>query len=303
VLPDLAQHFGEPFGDSSALPVWYLAKLARARVTVALNGDGGDELFAGYPWYATATRLATAARWLPPVVRAALRSSAGQRLLRALPRQQAKGLDFATRDDASRFAALRRTLEEPVRAQLYAPGFEARVDGAALAYLDQAYRAAGTRDPLQAMAITDVTTYLPEDLLVKVDRMTMAHALEARSPFLDARVVELALAWPAWLKRDTSGGKRILKQTFGSLFPPGLLDRPKMGFSVPVDEWLRAELRLTLEARLFRGVLADAGILEPAAVRSLLREHDGGRSRGATLWNLLMLAEWFERFGGATRWP
>ena len=130
VLPDLAQHFGEPFGDSSALPVWYLAKLARARVTVALNGDGGDELFAGYPWYATATRLATAARWMPPVVRAALRSPAGQQLRRALPRQQAKGLDFATRDDASRFAALRRTLEEPVRAQLYAPGFEARVDGA-----------------------------------------------------------------------------------------------------------------------------------------------------------------------------
>ena len=190
-----------------------------------------------------------------------------------------------------------------MRAQLYAPGFEARVDGAALAYLDQAYRAAGTRDPLQAMAITDVTTYLPEDLLVKVDRMTMAHALEARSPFLDALVVELALALPARLKRDTSGGKRILKQTFGSLFPPGFLDRPKMGFSVPVDEWLRAELRLRLEARLFRGVLADAGILEPTAVRSLLREHDGGRSRGATLWNLLMLAEWFERFGGATRWP
>src|SRR3989454_691481 len=303
VLPDLAQHFGEPFGDSSALPVWYLAKLARARVTVALNGDGGDELFAGYPWYATATRLATAARWMPPVVRAALRSPAGQQLRRALPRYQAKGLELAIRDDASRFAALRRTLEEPGRAQLYAPGFQARVDGAALAYLDRAYRAAGTRDPLQTMAITDVTTYLPEDLLVKVDRMTMAHALEARSPFLDALVVELALAWPARLKRDTGGGKRILKQTFGSLFPPGFLDRPKMGFSVPVDEWLRAELRPRLEARLFRGVLADAGILEPAAVRSLLREHDGGRSRGAILWNLLMLAEWFERFGGATRWP
>jgi asparagine synthase (glutamine-hydrolysing) len=152
------------------------------------------------------------------------------------------------------------------------------------------------------MAITDVTTYLPEDLLVKVDRMTMAHALEGRSPFLDAGVVDLALAWPARLKRDGQGGKRIVKQTFGSLFPPGFLDRPKMGFSLPVDEWLRGELRGRLAAQLRHGALAEAAILDDAAVETLLREHDGGRSHGATLWNLLMLAEWFERFGGAARW-
>ena len=152
------------------------------------------------------------------------------------------------------------------------------------------------------MAITDVTTYLPEDLLVKVDRMTMAHALEGRSPFLDAEVVDAALAWPARLKRDASGGKRILKRAFGPLFPPGFLDRPKMGFSIPVDEWFRSELRWRLEARLFGGVFADAGIVTPDAVHALLREHDAGRSHGATLFNLLMLAEWFERFGGSMRW-
>src|SRR5207247_2922427 len=131
-------------------------------------------------------------------------------------------------------------------------------------------------------------------------RMTMAHALEARSPFLDARVVELALAWPAWLKRDTSGGKRILKQTFGSLFPPGFLDRPKTGFSVPVDEWLRAELRLRLEARLFRGVLADAGILEPAAVRGVVRGRAGRRSRGPPRWDPRMRAWSVEALGRRT---
>ena len=302
VLPDLAEHFGEPFGDSSALPVWYLSQLARSRVTVALNGDGGDELFAGYPWYATGARLAGAARRVPRLVRAALRGRLGRQLRDALPRAYAKGLDLLARDDGARFAALRRTLEEPVRARLYAPGFAARVDGAALSYLDAAYRGAGTDDLLRAMALTDVATYLPEDLLVKVDRMTMAHALEGRSPFLDAEVVELALAWPARLKRDAGGGKRILKRAFGPLFPSGFLDRPKMGFSAPVDEWLRSDLRWRLEARLFGGVFAEAAIVEPGAVRALLAEHDAGRSHGATLWNLLMLAEWFERFGGSTRW-
>ena len=302
VLPDLAEHFGEPFGDSSALPVWYLSQLARSRVTVALNGDGGDELFAGYPWYATAARLAGIARRVPRIARAALRGPLGRRLQHALPRAYAKGLDLLARDDATRFAALRRTLEEPIRARLYAPALATRVDGAALSYLDAAYRDAGTDDLVRAMAITDVMTYLPEDLLVKVDRMAMAHALEGRSPFLDAEVVELALAWPARLKRDANGGKRILKRAFGPLFPPGFLDRPKMGFSAPVDEWFRSELRWRLEARLFGGVFAEAALVEPGAVRALLREHDAGRSHGATLWNLLMLAEWFERFGGSMRW-
>jgi asparagine synthase (glutamine-hydrolysing) len=303
VLPDLAEHFGEPFGDSSALPVWYLAELARQRVTVALNGDGGDELFAGYPWYATGARLAAVARWLPPIARAALRRPAGQRLLGSLPRYFAKGLDLAGQSDAARFAALRRTLEEPVREVLYTPAFAAQLDGAALAYLERAYPDTATGDLVQAMAITDVTTYLPEDLLVKVDRMTMAHGLEGRSPFLDTSVVELALALPARLKRDEWGGKRVLKEVFRPLFPPGFFDRPKAGFSLPVDEWLRDELRSRLEARLFRGALADSGVIEPGTMRRLLAEHDGGRSHGATLWNLLMLAEWFERFGGPARWP
>ncbi|HEV8585526.1 MAG TPA: asparagine synthase (glutamine-hydrolyzing) [Methylomirabilota bacterium] len=296
VLPDLAERFGEPFGDSSALPVWYLAQLARSRVTVALNGDGGDELFGGYPWYATGARLAGAARRVPRLARAVLRGPLGRRLGAALPGAYAKGLDLLAREDAGRFAALRRTLEPPVRAALYAPGFAARVGDAALAYLEAAYPRDAGGDALRAMALTDITTYLPEDLLVKVDRMTMAHALEGRSPFLDAEVVELALASPM------RPGKRILKRAFGPLFPPGFLDRPKMGFSAPVDEWLRGDLRWRLEARLFGGVFAGAGIVAPGAVQALLAEHDAGRSHGATLWNLLMLAEWFERFGGGARW-
>jgi asparagine synthase (glutamine-hydrolysing) len=302
-LPDLVVHFGEPFGDASALPVWYLARLARRHVTVALNGDGGDELFAGYPWYATGTRLAAAARRLPPVVRTALSHNTARRLLQVLPRRVAKGLVLAIHDDAARFAALRRATDDPVRGGLYTPAFAAQVDGAALSYLEHAYREVGAGNLLQAMTLTDITTYLPEDLLVKVDRATMAHALEARSPFLDTEVVALALALPPRLKYDGNGTKRIVKKLFGPLFPPGFLDRPKMGFSLPVDEWLRNELRGRLEARLFTGALADANIVDPGAVRRLLQEHNAGRSHGALLWNLLMLAEWFERFGGLACWP
>ena len=114
------------------------------------------------------------------------------------------------------------------------------------------------------MSVTDLVTYLPEDLLVKVDRMSMAWALEARSPFLDTRVVELALAMPAWLKRDSAGGKRIVKQAFGGLFPAGFLERPKMGFSLPVDEWLRAELAPIVHSRLLGSTLADTGIVDGA---------------------------------------
>ncbi len=140
--------------------------------------------------------------------------------------------------DSARFATLRRSLDDTRRRGLYSPEFASRANGAALEYLEGAYDRA-SEDLLRAMSVTDIVTYLPEDLLVKVDRMSMAWALEARSPFLDTRVVELALAMPAWLKRDSAGGKRIVKQAFGGLFPAGFLERPKMGFSLPVDEWLR----------------------------------------------------------------
>ena len=194
------------------------------------------------------------------------------------PRRAAKGLDLATRDDAARFAALRRSLEEPVRVRLYTPEFAARVDGAALTYLEQTYRQVGAGDLLQAVALTDITTYLPEDLLVRRSTARpMAHALEARSPFLDSAVVQLALTLPPRLKRDGNGSKRIIKKLFGPLFPPGFLERPKMSFSLPVDEWLRNELRGRLEARLFRGALVDANIVEPDAVWHLLFEHEAGR--------------------------
>src|SRR3989449_798023 len=297
---DAEQRLGHALEEAGR--VRHGAHSARRSVRVPWSGHGGEELLAGCPWYAPGARLAAAAQWIPPLAQALLRRAPARRWVHPLPRRAAKGLDLASRDDAARFAALRRTLEEPVRAGLYTSQFAARVDGAALAYLEQTYRQVGARDLLQAMTLTDMTTYLPEDLLVKVDRATMAHALEARSPFLDTDVVELALTMPARLKRDGNGTKRIVKKLFGPLFPPGFLERPKMGFSLPVDEWLRGELRGRLEARLLTGALVDAGIVQPTMITRLVSEHDAGRSRGSVLWTLLMLAEWFERFGGSARW-
>jgi asparagine synthase (glutamine-hydrolysing) len=301
IFPELVEHFGEPFGDSSAVAVWYLAQLTRKRVTVALNGDGGDELFGGYPWYQTGSRLAAAARWLGPLARALSVGPGGAYLRHRLPYRAAKALTLLGTTDSARFAALRRTLEDTRRQSLYSREFAARSGATALAYLEDAYDEAG-HDALRAMSLTDLITYLPEDLLVKIDRMSMAWGLEARSPFLDTRVVDLAMAIPARLKQDASGGKRILKTAFGGLFPSGFLERPKMGFSLPVNEWLRKELAPLVRARLLGPALADTGILNLQAVHALVREHEAGRSHGPLLWNLLILSEWFERYGRRSYW-
>src|SRR5262249_26637847 len=153
------------------------------------------------------------------------------------------------------------------------------------------------------MALTDIVTYLPEDLLVKVDRMSMAFGLEARSPLLDTSVVNLALSMPAVLKRTDDDGKKIVKQTFGPLFPPNFLDRPKMGFSLPVDGWLRTELRSLVQRYVFGSPLPDTGILDSASVRALIRDHGRGESHGTVIWNLLVLGVWFDRYGGLARLP
>jgi len=300
VLPEMVKHFGEPVGDSWALAVWYVAQLARKHVTVALTGDGGDELFGGYEWYGTGLRLARAARWLGPAARAVSWASRRSRWRDMLPRKLAKALDLLGRDDGARFAAIRRTLEEAKRVVLYQPDFARRSAGAGLAYLEHAYDR-GDGDLLRAMTITDLVTYLPEDLLVKVDRMSMAFGLEARSPFLDTGVVELALSLPAPLKRNTHSGKRIVQFAFGNIFPPGFLDRAKMGFSLPIDEWLRTELRSMVQRRVLGSGRVDLGIVDREVVRMLIREQDQGRSHGAILWNLLMLGEWFEQYGGRAR--
>jgi asparagine synthase (glutamine-hydrolysing) len=294
VLPAIVRHFGEPFGDSSAVPTWYVAKLARRHVTVALNGDGGDELFGGYTWYRTALGLGRAAALVPRVLahaavrldgragRAGARAARlGRRLLMAPP---------------ERFRSLRQMLAPELRSALYSDELQAASGQAALAYLPEHWepRAPGE---LWALQHLDLVTYLPEDLLVKVDRMTMAHSLEGRSPLLDHELVEFAMRMPPGLVATPWSTKRLLRRAMRDTLAPATLGRRKMGFTMPAADWLRGELRELARRRIERD-LPRTGWFRPAALRALLAEHlAGARDHGEPLWCLLVLGEWAETSG------
>lgn len=292
ILPQLVRHFGEPFGDSSAIPTWYLAKLTRRHVTVALNGDGGDELFAGYQWYRSARTLDRLAGTVPPAMAGGLgavlgsRGRLGSRLRRLGERLRMQ--------PGRRFASIRRVLDGDARERLYGQELLEAADGAGERYLSDHYEAA-CGEGLWRYQHTDITTYLAEDLLVKVDRMTMAHSVEGRSPLLDHELVELCARIPERFQRDGRGGKALLRGAMGPMFPEGFFDRRKMGFSVPLARWLRNELREECYRKLSAGRLARTGWIRPDAARSLLDEHCAGvRDWSAEIWNLLVLSEWME---------
>ena len=289
VLPDIVRHFGEPFGDSSAVPTWYVSQMARRHVTVALNGDGGDELFGGYPWYRTGIALEALSRRLPRPLAAALAR------LPLIPSGRAQRLLSRLRmSPAARYASLRVFQTPAMRHRLYAPELANHCGSAAIQYLIDAYEQADG-EPLARMQYTDILTYLPEDLLVKVDRMSMAHSLEARSPLLDHELLEFSVRIPSAMKVNWRRGKLILCDAMRDRFPSGFLERPKMGFSIPIANWLRTTLKQECERRLTSGFIADVGWFDKHAVRVLLEEHcTGVHDWSAQLWNLLMLAIWAE---------
>jgi asparagine synthase (glutamine-hydrolysing) len=297
VLPELARHFGEPYGDSSALPTWHLAKLTRQHVTVALNGDGGDELFGGYPWYQTAARLDRWASrtpgWLAAIT-ARVPSSSGR--IRRLGRRLGM-------PPAERFASLRSFMDDDTRRALYAPPLLRARGPRAGRYLVDPYEAAGG-EALARQQCTDLQTYLPEDLLVKVDRMTMAHSVEGRPPWLDHELVEFCVRIPSQYKIGAAGTKLIFRDAIREFFPAGFLERPKMGFSIPVADWLRHELHGEVSRRVVRGPLVERGWFQAATLQRMFEEHTrGARDWSAQLWNLLMLAEWASGCGAGAAEP
>jgi asparagine synthase (glutamine-hydrolysing) len=291
VLPDIVRHFGEPFGDSSAVPTWYVSQMARRHVTVALNGDGGDELFSGYPWYRTASALDALAGWLPRPLGTAL---AG---LPLVPSGRAQRLLSRLRmSPAARYASLRVFQTPALRHRLYTPELASRCGSVAMQYLIDAYEQADG-EPLARMQYTDILTYLPEDLLVKVDRMSMAHSLEARSPLLDHELLEFSVRIPSSMKVSWRRGKLILCDAMRHHFPPGFLERPKMGFSIPVAQWLRNDLRGECYKRICGGALGQTGWFNQDALRALVDEHvSGERDWSAQVWNLLVLSVWTKLF-------
>lgn len=305
-IPALVEQFDEPFADSSALPTWYVARETRREVTVALTGDAGDELFAGYDRY-RGVALAAQLDRLPERARAVLSGP----LARAIPvsakaktplRKVRRWLEAVGAGPVARYLHWVSMFDEPSRAALYADGWldALAADGSPdpADVLSRAFDAGSKRDPVTRATIADILTYLPGDLLVKVDMASMAHGLECRSPFLDHRVVEFAAALPLRRKLRLRGGrsKVVLKEAFADLLPPGLRNRPKMGFGVPIDRWFRGPLQDELRAVLLDPVALDRGLFRPEAVARLIDEHaQGKRDHAYKLWGLLMLESWFRR--------
>mgnify|MGYP002623033342 CR=1 FL=1 len=298
VLPKLIWHFDEPFADSSAIPTWYLAQQTREHVTVALTGDGGDELFGGYQRY-RAVRLAAMVDRLPKPLRATLAARVWQSLpasshQKSRMRRMKRFNEALSMDPAQRYLDWIGIFNEARRAELYTEeALAALPDSDPAGFLRRAWSLSGTRDAIACAANADLVTYLPCDLMTKVDIASMAHGLECRQPFLDHRLVELAVSLPTASKYRAGRGKRILRDAFGDLLPASIWKRPKMGFGVPLDHWFRHELR-----EMSRDVLLDQratgrGIFQRDAVERLLAEHEQKRfDHQARLWSLLVFEMW-----------
>jgi asparagine synthase (glutamine-hydrolysing) len=302
ILDRLVWHYDEPFADSSAVPTWYVSKLTRQHVTVALTGDGGDELFAGYPRY----RAVWLAEWfdrLPSGLRRVLAGQYWQKLpasvrQKSFRRRLKRFLESLGQSPQRRYLEWISIFNESRRAELYADDFLAELpDTDPLEFLLAAYRRSWARDPVTSTSLTDLVTYLPCDLMTKVDIASMAHGLECRAPFLDYRVVELAASMPLRLKFRRGRGKRILLETFADLVPKTVKRRKKMGFGVPLDHWFRGPL-----AGFARDVLLDSrtlgrGLFRPEVVQELLESHVSGQfDHSYRLWALLVLELWQRRW-------
>lgn len=308
-LPELAWHFDEPFADSSALPTWHVSRETRTAVTVALTGDAGDELFGGYERY-RALGLTELFRRVPQrqiaatILRRLIGDSAPSKSLRRRLERLVENLDLPYQ---ARYLSWMTTFGEPGRLGLYSPeqldllatATAAQPDGALAepsGFLARAFAQASRRDPITQAMVADMLTYLPGDLLVKVDLASMARSLECRGPFLDHRVVELAAAMPLTRKLDVMSGrsKKVLKEAFADLLPAAIKTRSKMGFGVPISRWFRGELKRELEAVLLDPVALGRGLFRPAEIERLVQEHaQGRREHSHRLWALLMLELWF----------
>jgi asparagine synthase (glutamine-hydrolysing) len=284
--------FDEPFADSSAVPTYHVSRLARQAVTVALAGDGGDEVFAGYDKYAIELQENLARHYLPkPFLRMINTLCSGRQWPLARKAESFSG--SALLDPARAFFRSNTWTDDRTMANLLAERVKRDVQGydpaeQTIRYWDKVRGA----DHVTSMLYTDLKTYLPDDILVKVGRMSMAHSSEVRAPFLDYRIIEFAATLPNHFKIKGNKQKIILKKAFAHLLPETIRNRSKHGFTVPLDTWFRSELKSTTERHLLQSEpLAD--FFNLSCIRSLWDEHQTGKcNHGITLWGLLMFALW-----------
>ena len=297
VVPRLAGIYDEPFADSSQIPTFLVSRLARTEVTVSLSGDGGDELFGGYPRYAHGellwrkiTRVPTpvrgAAAWLARVGVATLGSAPGANRVS----NRLRSISSVLGHDAPEmlYHEMVSQWNEPTKVAIHSEEPLTPLTNSASWLVDG--------DFLDKSMYLDAITYLPDDILVKVDRASMAVSLESRAPFLDHRVAEFAWSLPRIMKVRDGVGKWILRRVLERYVPEELFNRPKMGFGVPIDRWLRGPLRDWAEALLDPNKLRSEGYFDPGYVRAKWNEHQRGvRDWQYPLWGILMFESWLER--------
>jgi asparagine synthase (glutamine-hydrolysing) len=301
ILPRLMWHYDEPFGDASAVPSYAIAALTRQHVTVVLNGDGGDENFAGYDRYIT-DRLLRRGDIVPLPVRRAV--SAWLRRLPESWRQQqplrklAKIATIMAQTPARRYVRLAGHFPPEGRQSLYTDVFRTAIAGTEPeGMFAEVFEQSDAEDWTDAALNADVNLYLADDLLVKMDRATMAHSLEARSPFLDHVLMEYVATLPPSFKLSGIQKKRLLKASLRGLLPDDVLDRPKMGFCSPIETWFRNDLREMAYDLILSPRAMQRGYFRPPAVAKLLDAHCRGEANHAEyLWDLLMLEIWHQTF-------
>jgi asparagine synthase (glutamine-hydrolysing) len=297
LLPKLAWHYDEPFADSSALPTYYVSQVARRHVTVALSGDGGDESFAGYRRYKLTlwedqlrSRIPASFRrnvfgplgewypklgWAPRVFRA-------KNTFQSLARDPIEGYFYGG-----------SVCPPALKLELFTPDLWKALAGYdSIEVLRYHYNRANTLDPLSRIQYVDIKTYLVDDILTKVDRASMANSLEVRCPLLDHKLMELIAQMPSGLKLHNGQGKYIFKKALERVLPSSILHRSKKGFSVPVAEWFRGELKGFAQDALFRN---DDGLLNSSFLDRCWKQHQRGqRDWSALLWSVLMFRKWQE---------
>lgn len=292
LLPELVWHHDQPFADSSAIPTYLVSKLTRAQVTVALTGDGGDELFAGYERFYAAALMRKLSIMPAPI----LRGASG--LLRRLP----EGTGYY--DPVKRARRFARAASQPLEAAYFdlVRVFDAELLAEIcpgvnrLPPMMNPYMNAGQPHRVARLVEANMRSYLPDDLLIKADRCSMQASLEARAPFLDHKLAEYAASIPFNLKLKGARSKHILKEAARGLLPDEIIDRKKHGFGVPLGAWLRRDMAPVRDILLSRRA-RERGLLEMSAVERLIAEHESGaRDHNRQLWALLTLEEWHRQF-------
>jgi asparagine synthase (glutamine-hydrolysing) len=302
VLEKIAWHCDEPLADSSAVPTWYVCEMTRRNVTVALSGDGGDEAFGGYTFrylpHLFESKIRAA---LPPAFRHAAFGTFGRiwpgtsRLPKPLRLKSI--LENLSVSDAEAFYRDLAWLRSDTRSEIYTADFKDNLRGfEPFEVVQPFYSHNDAPDALGRSQFTDIHVYMTDDVLVKVDRMSMAHSLEVRSPLLDHRILEFAAALPTRLKISGNRGKLLLRGLAARRLPAVIQSLPKRGFAIPAARWLRQDLRSLAESQLFGSSTCISLLLDRTAVRQLWSEHlNGSRDHSVFIWGLIMLGLWEER--------